>query len=183
MAEVSVLAISGSLRENSYNTALLRAAVKNSSGLTDFEIYDGLGDLPMYNQDLDGENPPGPVADLRRRVAAADGILIVTPEHNACIPAALKNALDWASTPPAGGIMTGKPVAIAGGSPGTFGSVRAQTVLRGILASIGAEVLAKPEVTVFACHERIDDNGEVTDDFTVSLLDQLVTALAARIAA
>ncbi|MFI8849900.1 NADPH-dependent FMN reductase [Streptomyces sp. 891-h] len=179
----TVLAFSGSLRAESYNTALLNAAVKHASGGVDFDVWDGLGRLPMFNQDLDDENPPREVAELRRRVAAADGLLIVTPEHNASVPAALKNAIDWVSTPPAGGLLPGKPTAIAGASPGPFGSARGQLALRQILTSIGAEVLAKPEVTVFRCHERLDDSGNVTDRTTLSLLTQLTDTLADRITA
>ncbi|GAA2099899.1 NAD(P)H-dependent FMN reductase [Streptomyces albiaxialis] len=178
-----VLAISGSLRADSYNTALLRAAVKHSSGALDIEPYEDLGTLPMFNEDLDNNAPPYEVAELRRRVAAADGLLIVTPEHNASVPAALKNALDWISTPPAGGIAVGMPTAIAGASPGAFGSARGQLALRQILTSIGAEALAKPEVAVFNCHERLDADGTVTDPTTTDLLNRLTDALAARIAA
>jgi chromate reductase len=179
----TVLALSGSLRAASYNTALLHAAVKHTGGGTDFDVYDRLGRLPMFDQDLDNDEPPREVVELRRRVAAADGLLIVTPEHNASIPAALKNAIDWISTPPAGGILPGKSTAIAGASPGPFGSARGQLALRQILTSIGADVLAKPEVAVFRCHERLDEGGNVTDPTTLALLTQLTDALAARIAA
>ncbi|MFH8617008.1 NADPH-dependent FMN reductase [Streptomyces sp. NPDC017979] len=178
----SILALTGSLRAQSYNSALLRAAVKNHSGKVSINIYDDLARLPMYNQDFDNENPPPEVVELRGRVAAADGLFIVTPEHNASIPAALKNAIDWCSTAPANGIMVAKPTAIAGASPGAFGSARAQIALRQILASIGSDVLTKPEVTVFQCHERIDADGNVNDPFTLSLLDDLLSALTARIA-
>jgi chromate reductase, NAD(P)H dehydrogenase (quinone) len=178
----TILALSGSLRAGSYNTALLKAAVKHNSGRASIEIYEDLGRLPMYNQDHDNDNPPPLVVELRRRVAAAEGLLIFTPEHNASIPAALKNAIDWVSTEPAGGILLGKPTAIAGASPGAFGSARGQMALRQILASVGADVLAKPEVAVFHCHERFDGDGSLTDPMTVSLLNQLIDALSARIA-
>ncbi|MGW0737702.1 NADPH-dependent FMN reductase [Streptomyces sp. NPDC002851] len=178
----TILGLSGSLREQSYNTALLKAAIKHNSGKAVIETYDGLSRLPMYNQDHDTDNPPQEVVELRRRVAAADALFIVTPEHNASIPAALKNALDWASTPPAGGILVDKPTAIAGASPGAFGSSRGQLALRQILVSIGADVLAKPEVAVFRVHERLDADGTITDPTTVSLLNQLTDALTTRIA-
>jgi chromate reductase, NAD(P)H dehydrogenase (quinone) len=181
MAKTSILAISGSLRAQSYNTALLRAAVKHGSGSANIEIYEGLADLPLYNEDLDNDTPPAAVAELRRRVAAADGLLLVTPEHNASVSAALKNGIDWMSTRWANGILVGKPTAIAGASPGAFGSSRAQMALRAILASIGSEVLPKPELAVFHCHERFDAEGNLTDAVTLSLLGELVDALAARI--
>ncbi|MEU3253460.1 NADPH-dependent FMN reductase [Streptomyces sp. NPDC006997] len=177
----TILALSGSLRAQSYNTALLKAAVKHNSGKATIEIYEDLARLPMYNQDHDHDDPPREVVELRRRVAEAAGLFIVTPEHNASVPAALKNALDWTSTQPAGGILVGKPIAIAGASPGAFGSSRGQLALRQILASIGADVLAKPEVAVFHCHERVNAEGDVTDPMTLSLLNDLIDALAARI--
>ncbi|RSN56111.1 FMN reductase [Amycolatopsis sp. WAC 04182] len=181
MTELKILAISGSLRDGSYNTALLHAARKRNPGGMTIELYRGLGDLPLYRQDLDTASPPEPVADLRRRVAEADGLLIATPEHNASLPAALKNAIDWASTPAAESPLPGKPIAIVGASPGAFGSVRAQQALRQILASIGADVVVKPEVTVFRSHERFDGEGTLTDDFTASLLAELLAALAGTI--
>ncbi|MGK4593873.1 NADPH-dependent FMN reductase [Amycolatopsis sp. w19] len=183
MTELKILAISGSLRDGSHNTALLHAARKVNPGGMDIELYPGLGELPLYRQDLDTASPPEPVADLRRRVAEADGLLIATPEHNASLPAALKNAIDWASTPIAESPLPGKPIAIAGASPGAFGSVRAQQSLRQILASIGSDVVVKPEVTVFRSHERFDNEGTLTDDFTASLLVELLSALNATIRA
>lgn len=180
MANASILAISGSLRAGSYNSALVRAASKHNPGGADIEIYDGLAGLPMFNQDDDHDAPSPQVADLRRRIAAADGLLIVTPEHNSSIPAALKNAVDWAGTQPGGVVLAGKPVAIAGASPGAFGSVRAQLALRQILTSIGSEVIAKPEVTVFHAHDRFDDAGNLTDQATVARLRDLLTVLIGR---
>ncbi|CAL9651708.1 MULTISPECIES: NADPH-dependent FMN reductase [Streptomyces] len=180
--QATILALSGSLRAQSYNTGLVRAAVKHNSGGAAIEVYEDLALLPMYNQDHDNATPPQEVVEWRSRVAAADGLFIVTPEHNASVPAALKNALDWASTEPAGGILVGKHVAVAGASPGAFGSARAQLALRQILASIGADVLAKPDVSVFHCHERFDAEGNLTDTFAISLIGELVDALSARIA-
>jgi NAD(P)H-dependent FMN reductase len=90
MTELKILAISGSLRDGSHNTALLHAARKVNPGGMAVDLYRGLSELPLYRQDLDTASPPEPVADLRRRVAEADGLLIATPEHNASLPAALK---------------------------------------------------------------------------------------------
>ncbi|WP_086828007.1 NADPH-dependent FMN reductase [Allokutzneria sp. NRRL B-24872] len=176
MRELTVLAMSGSLRAGSHNTALARAAVKLNPGGLAIEIERDLGGLPLYDQDLDTGAPPAPVAALRARIAAADALLITTPEHNASIPAALKNAIDWISTAP-GGLLLGKPVAIAGASPGPFGSVRAQLALRQILASVGAEVVVKPEVVVFRCDTRIGDDGALADPYTAELLRELLGAL------
>ncbi|MGW6459471.1 NADPH-dependent FMN reductase [Streptomyces sp. NPDC055078] len=179
MNQLNVLALSGSLRSGSHNTALLRAARKLNPGGMVIGIDSGLGGLPLYSQDLDTGTPPEPVAALRSRIAAADALLIATPEHNASVPAALKNAIDWVSTAP-GALLDGKPVAIAGASPGPFGSVRAQLALRQILVSVGADVLAKPEVTVFRCDTRFDANGALADAHSAELLVALLGALAHR---
>ncbi|GAA3990360.1 NAD(P)H-dependent FMN reductase [Allokutzneria multivorans] len=179
MRELNVLAVSGSLRAGSHNTALLHAAAKLNPGGLVIEMERDLGRIPLYDQDLDAATPPPPVAALRARVAAADALLIATPEHNASIPAVLKNAIDWISTAP-GGLLLGKPVAIAGASPGPFGSVRAQLALRQILASVGAEVVVKPEVTVFRCDTRIGEDGVLADPYTADLLRDLLGALARK---
>ncbi|MET7338910.1 NADPH-dependent FMN reductase [Nonomuraea sp. NPDC005650] len=179
MNEVNVLALSGSLRADSHNTALLRAARTLHSGGLAIDIDHDLGRLPLYNQDLDTGAPPTPVTELRARVAAADALLIATPEHNASVPAALKNAIDWVSTAPEG-LLLDKPVAIAGASPGPFGSVRAQLALRQILASMGAELVVKPEVTVFHCDTRFTHDRRLTDPYTAGLLRELLDALARK---
>ncbi|ALG09469.1 NADPH-dependent FMN reductase [Kibdelosporangium phytohabitans] len=179
MTELTVLALSGSLRGRSHNTALLHAARKLNPGGLAIEIEQDLALLPLYDQDMDTESPPVAVTALRARIAAADALLIATPEHNASVPAALKNAIDWASTAPCG-LLRGKPVAIAGASPGPFGSVRAQLALRQILAAVGAEVVVKPEVTVFHCDTRLTDDGVLTDSHSAGLLRDLLTALARK---
>ncbi|MEV0702290.1 NADPH-dependent FMN reductase [Saccharopolyspora sp. NPDC050389] len=179
--EYRVLALSGSLRADSYNTALLHAAEKLNPGPTSIQIYPGLGDLPLYNQDLEQGALPAAVHDLHQHVLQADGLLIATPEHNASAPAALKNAIDWMSRMPGGAGMAGKPVAVVGASPGALGTVRAQLALRQILGSIGADVLAKPEVLVFRAHEQFDANGILADEFTQNLLVDLLAELAGRI--
>src|SRR3974390_2953088 len=109
-----VLGISGSLREGSHNTALLRAAAMAAPAGVALELYQGLESLPHYNEDRDTELPPAQVVELRRLIANADAVLISTPEYNGSIPGALKNALDWASRPRGGGA----PVGEAGGGVG-----------------------------------------------------------------
>ncbi|SEG69305.1 NADPH-dependent FMN reductase [Saccharopolyspora kobensis] len=115
--EHHVLALSGSLRAGSYNTALLRAARDLAPGSMSVHVHSGLGDLPLYDEDLEQHPFPEAVHDLHRQILRADGLLIATPEHNAAIPAALKNAIDWMSRMPGGSGMSGKPVAVAGASP------------------------------------------------------------------
>ncbi|MEU0503069.1 NADPH-dependent FMN reductase [Nocardia sp. NPDC005998] len=178
--QLEVLAISGSLRAGSYNTALLRAAARIDCGMFAIRPETQLGRLPLYNQDLDTDPAPGPVIALRERVAAADALLIATPEHNSSIPAALKNAIDWISTA-SGALLLDKPIAIAGASPGQFGSIRAQQALRQVLASVGADVVAKPDVAVFRSDTRFTGGGALTDPRTTELLRDLLAALAGKL--
>jgi chromate reductase len=136
-----VLGISGSLRANSYNTQLLRAAEELLPEGVAFELYDGLGTLPPYDQDVEDEGAPAPVQDLRARIAGADAVLFATPEYNGSIPGVLKNAVDWASRPRAGASLANKPVAVAGATTGAFGGVWAQADLRKVLGIAGARVV------------------------------------------
>ncbi|GAB0105506.1 NAD(P)H-dependent FMN reductase [Nocardia sp. JMUB6875] len=179
-----ILGISGSLRAESHNTALLRAAQKFSTGL-EIEIYDGLREIPPYDFDLDTPaQRPAVVADLRERITAADGLLIATPEFNYSIPGVLKNAIDWVSTDwtkTEGLPLHRKPVAIMGAAPTQFGSVRAQLALRQVFVWTESDVVVKPEVIAFRSHERFDENGDLVDDTTIDLLTGLLTALTAKI--
>src|SRR5919109_659858 len=111
-----VLAISGSLRRGSYSSGLLRAARELAPAGAEIELYDGLADLPIFNEDLE-ESPSQPVRDLRERIAAADALLIATPEYNGSVPGGLKNALDWASRPHGTAVLVSKPAAVIGSSP------------------------------------------------------------------
>src|SRR3954447_16576783 len=137
-----VLGISGSLRRDSHNTALLRYAGQlfEAEG-AEFEIYDGLRDIPPYDEDDDVENGPEAVAQLRAAVAEADAVFFATPEYNSSIPGALKNALDWVSRPLATNAMRNKPVAVIGAAAGMFGAVWAQAELRKVLGAMGARVV------------------------------------------
>ncbi|HEX6471017.1 MAG TPA: NADPH-dependent FMN reductase [Streptosporangiaceae bacterium] len=180
MSDPTVLAISGSLRVDSYNTRLLRTAQSLNPGGMNIELYDGLGELPLYNQDLDTDKPPRPVAELRRRIARSAGLLIATPEHNASVPAALKNAIDWASRRIQDSRLTDKPIAIIGASPSPFGTIRAQYELRQMFASIGVHAILKPEVAVPNSHQNFH-NETLTDEYGRALLKELLTNLATTI--
>jgi chromate reductase len=136
-----VLAISGSLRRDSHNTALLRAAAEHLPPGAELELWDGLRDVPAFDQDDDVEPAPVAVARLRDAVVEADAVLIATPEYNHSIPGALKNALDWASRPFTTNAFRGKPVAVIGASAGLFGAVWAQAELRKVLVAMGARVV------------------------------------------
>lgn len=170
-----ILGISGSLRQASYNTALLRAAEELMPTNMDMEIFD-LSPLPMFSQEL--ENPfPDSVVHFRARLAQADAVLIATPEYNASISGVLKNAIDWASRPPQNP-LNGKPVAIMGASKGNFGTLRAQLHLRQILTHIGALPLGKPEVLVARAKQVFNAEGKLVDPATAGYLQDLLTALA-----
>jgi len=170
-----VLALSGSLRRDSYNTVLLRAAVEVAPQGMVVELYEGLASLPPYDADSDvGAGPPA-VQDLRERIAAADALLIATPEYNGSIPGLLKNAVDWASRPLSGSALGGKTVAVIGASTGQYGGMWAQTELRKSLGVAGARVLGNG-VAVPKAQERFDHEGTLLD---VALRDQLAALLAA----
>jgi chromate reductase len=174
-----ILAISGSLRHGSHNTSLVRAAGELLSPLDTLELWDGLREVPPYDQDDDvGPTPPA-VAALRAAVASADAVLIATPEYNSSIPGALKNALDWASRPIATNVFRNKPVAVIGSSAGMFGAVWAQAELRKVLAAMGARV-AEVEVAVGRAQDRFDDEGNLLDDEIRDLLRDALATLSAE---
>jgi chromate reductase len=169
-----VLGISGSLRRSSFNTALLDASSRLLPPGMTLEIYD-LSTLPIYNQD--DEKPfPQQVEDFRRRLGLADALLIATPEYNASITGALKNAIDWASRPPSQP-LNGKPVAIMGASTGNFGTLRAQLHLRQILTHVGALTLPKPEVLIARAGQVFAPDGELVDKAARGFLRDLLVAL------
>jgi chromate reductase len=174
-----ILAISGSLRRGSHNTLLLRAAEEVLSPLDTFELWDGLREVPAYDQDDDAETAPPAVAALRAAVASADAVLIATPEYNSSIPGALKNALDWASRPLASSSFRGKPVAVIGSSAGMFGGVWAQAELRKVLAAMGARVV-EVEIAVGHAHEKFDEDGRLLDDDIREQLGDALATLAAE---
>jgi chromate reductase len=158
-----VLGISGSLRRDSHNTALLRhvGELFEAEGV-EFEIYDGLRDIPPYDEDEDVEDAPAAVARIRAAVAEADAVFFSTPEYNHSIPGVLKNAIDWLSRPTATSVLRGKPVAAIGASTGMFGAVWAQAELRKVLGATGARVV-EGEVPVGHAHTRFGDDGRLSD--------------------
>lgn len=135
-----VLGVSGSLRRDSHNTALLRAAAEGLPPGARLTVFAGLRDLPHFDEDLEAA-PGAAVAAWRAAVRDADALLLATPEYNGSIPGALKNAVDWASRPVADPVLRGKPAAVVGASTGSFGAVWAQADLRKVLARAGARVL------------------------------------------
>jgi chromate reductase, NAD(P)H dehydrogenase (quinone) len=173
-----ILGISGSLRRDSHNTNLLRAAAEAAGPGVELEVYDGLKQIPPYDEDDDVHPRPSSVAHLASAIADADAVLFATPEYNASIPGQLKNAIDWISRPVATNVLRNKPVMVVGASTGAFGAVWAQTELRKVLAALGARVL-DVELPVPHAHTRLDE-GQLTDDDIRTLLAEAVEALAAE---
>ncbi len=172
-----VLAISGSLRAGSHNTALLQAAAELVEPDETFELWQELREIPPYDEDIDVEPAPRAVASLRDAVAAADAILIATPEYNHSLPGALKNALDWASRPFATNPFRGKPVVVIGASTGIFGAVWAQADVRKVLGAIGARVLDF-ELPVGQAADKFDASGDLVDDDVRAKLAEALALLA-----
>jgi chromate reductase len=176
-----VLAISGSLREGSYNTMLLRNALELFGGDVVVEELGGLKDVPPYDADDDGDGVPASVAALRTAFAGADAVLVSTPEYNRSAPGHLKNALDWVSRPLPTNPLRNKPAAVVGASTGAFGAVWGQAELRKVLAAIGARVV-EGEVAVGHAPTRFDANGTLVDEDLREQLGEVVDALAAAVA-
>jgi chromate reductase, NAD(P)H dehydrogenase (quinone) len=152
---VRILAVSGSLRAGSYNTALLRAAVAAAPDGVELELWEGIGELPIYDQDLE-DDVPDSVRRLREDWSSADAILFATPEYNGSVPGGLKNAIDWASRPKGEAALLNANVAVVGASTGQFGALWAQQDLRRILGIAGARVV-EGELPVARAHEGLDD--------------------------
>jgi chromate reductase, NAD(P)H dehydrogenase (quinone) len=170
-----LLGISGSLRQGSYNRALLEAAAAEvACGDVEFVLWRGLADIPAYSEDL--ATVPPSVEMLRRALAEADAVLIATPEYNASVPGALKNALDWVSTPLPRSALRNKPVAVIGASQGMFGAVWAQADMRKILKAIGALVDDR-ELCVARAHEAFTDDGRLHDPVLAARLRAIVNDL------
>jgi chromate reductase, NAD(P)H dehydrogenase (quinone) len=168
---MTVLGISGSLRRDSYNTKLLRAAEELLPASAELEIWDELKAVPPFDED----DEPGTavVESLREAVARADVLLFVTPEYNHSIPGQLKNAVDWLSRPVATSALRGKPALVVGASTGAFGAVWAQAELRKVLAAAGARIV-EAEVALGHAPTKFDDDGALIDE---EIEDQLREAL------
>jgi chromate reductase len=177
MKNVAVLL--GSLSENSINKTLAKAIEKLAQGRLHFDYLD-IAALPFYNNDL-WDNPPAAVTELKRRVEAADAVLIVTPEFNRSFPGLVKNALDWGSRPYGQSSWTGKPLALAGASVGAIGTAAVQSQLRSVLPVLGFVVMGQPEVYFQFQPGLIDEHFEVTDDQSRAFLAGFVDSYLAWI--
>jgi chromate reductase, NAD(P)H dehydrogenase (quinone) len=174
---IKVLGICGSLRKGSYNMAALRTAIaQKPSGMT-IEVAD-ISQIPPYDEDVRQQGFPPPVETLRRQIAAADALLFACPEYNYSMSGVLKNAIDWASRPP-DQPFAGKPVAIFGAAASVAGSARAQYDLRRSCVFLDMHPLNKPEIFIGQAHTKFDEQGNLTDDIALTLLGDLLVALAA----
>jgi chromate reductase len=173
---VRVLAISGSLRKGSYNTALLRAAIELAPEGVTLEIAD-IGALPHYDDDVYAKGFPEPIARFRDQCSNAEAFLMATPEYNYSISGVLKNAIDWASRPP-NQPFAGKVLGIVGATPYLGGTVRAQVHLRQIAVFLDLHVVNKPEVQVRQAKDHFDADNKLTDETTKKLLRQHLEVLA-----
>jgi chromate reductase len=169
---MQILAISGSLRKGSYNTAALRACNEFLPAGMTMRIT-SIADLPMFDQDVFDAGIPEPAKRLRAEIAQADGVLIASPEYNFSLSGALKNAIDWASRPP-DQCWQDKPVAIFSCTQGPLGGARVQYDLRRILVQLWAHVLPRPEVFVGSAPSKFDAQGKITDDNTKKFLTDLL---------
>jgi len=179
MAEpLRILGIAGSLRANSLNRALLRAAAELAPAGMAIDTFD-LALVPLYNGDVEAAGDPPGVAAFKRAIADADGVLMATPEYNHGVPGVMKNAVDWASRPPGSAVLGGKPVGLIGASPGITGTARGQSQLRQAFEFTNSFCMPQPELLVFKAHEKFDAGGVLTDGPTAQYLQRYLAAFAA----
>lgn len=178
---IEALGIAGSLREGSYNRALLRAAREEAPEVLEVKIFDNetLKQIPMYNEDVRQEGAPDAVVALKGAIRRTDALVIATPEYNHSISGVLKNVIDWASRPPDTSPLDGKPVAIMGASQGSFGTVRAQMHLRQVCAYTNMLPLQQPMVLVAEASRKFDEQGRLQHEATARFVRKQMEALVA----
>jgi chromate reductase, NAD(P)H dehydrogenase (quinone) len=177
-----VLGISGSLRRDSYNHALLRRAAERLPAGAELVEFDRLREIPPYDADLEegGAQAPEPVEALREAMREADAVLIATPEYNHSIPGALKNALDWASRPAGESALAGTPAAVIGASTGMFGAVWAQAELRKVLGALGGRVVDAELPIPHAAQVYADGELQLSPE-QAAALDELLAELIGEV--
>lgn len=179
MTSSRLLGVSGSLRRDSFSTAILRTLQTALAPSVELFLHP-LDDVPLYNQDHDTATPPEAVRRLRTAIGQSDGVVIVSPEFNYGIPGVLKNALDWASRPYGASTLIGKPVATITASPAFTGGVRAQSQLNETLLATQSRLIAGPQTVIGSVHEKILD-GRLTDEPSLQFALQAVRALLREI--
>ncbi|HEY1037038.1 MAG TPA: NADPH-dependent FMN reductase [Candidatus Paceibacterota bacterium] len=174
----NIVAIAGSLRKGSYNSSLISAAQKIGSSLSSkgaehdlaIEILD-ISSLPLFDQDVEAAGFPEAAQAMKDKIAAADGVIIATPEYNRSVPGVLKNAIDWMSRPYGQNSFAGKPTLVMGASMGPIATAVAQSHLKQIMLYLDAKVIGQPEIYVGTAHEKFDASGELIDESTTSHLE------------
>jgi chromate reductase, NAD(P)H dehydrogenase (quinone) len=179
-ASIRIVAMSGSLRRKSYNTAALYAAGKLIPPGADFDII-SLDGLPLFNADIEQSGAPPAVTAFREALRRADGLMLATPEYNFSISAVLKNALEWASRPP-NPPLYGKPCALLGVSTSPFGTARGQLSLRQVCVALNLNTLNVPYVDIPDANAKYDESNRLTDETALGLIKQLLNELCGVVA-
>src|SRR5438105_1105740 len=176
---ITILAIAGSLRKDSYNKGALRAAQQLCPEGAKIEVYDIAG-LPLFNQDEE-KTPTPKVSEFKQKIRAADAILISTAEYNYGVSGVLKNAIDCASRPYGDSAWNGKPVAIMSAAAGVAGGLRAQYQLRQCFVFLNMDAVVQPEVAIGNAMQRFDSQGNLTDETSKKMIAQLLQNLVAKV--
>ncbi|MEU6664198.1 NAD(P)H-dependent oxidoreductase [Streptomyces sp. NPDC046821] len=181
---VRILALVGSLRAGSHNRQLAEAAAKHAPAGVDIEIFEGLADVPFYNEDIDVEGSvPAAAAALRAAAAQTDAFLLFSPEYNGTMPAVLKNAIDWLSRPFGAGAISAKPVAVVGTAFGQYGGVWAQDDARKVAGIAGGAVLEDVKLSIPGSVTRFAELHPADDAEVVTGLSEVLSALSEKAAA
>jgi NAD(P)H-dependent FMN reductase len=176
-----ILALVGSLRAGSHNRQLAETAVKLAPAGAEIALYEGLAEIPFYNEDIDAEGSvPAAAARLREAASGADALLLFTPEYNGTIPAVLKNAIDWLSRPMGAGAISGKPVAVVGTAFGQYGGVWAQDEARKAVGIAGGTVVEDIKLSIPGSVTRFAELHPADDSEVVEQLTDVVTRLQDR---
>src|SRR5690625_3898539 len=172
---ITILAFAGSLRKDSYNKSLLRAAKEVAPGNVKIKIFD-LEGIPFFSEDVEAEGDPDYVTQFKEAIRKADGLLIATPEYNYGMSSATKAAVEWASRPPKDAPLEFKPVGIMGASTSLTGTARAQGQLRQSFSYTNSYCMSYPEILVYQADEKFDDKGNLTDEETLEFLETYMEA-------
>lgn len=170
-----VLGIAGSTRKGSFNMSAMRAMKNIAPEDVEIEIFDNLGEILPFNQDLEND-PPEVIIELKKKIRESDGIIFATPEYNYSVPGVLKNAIDWASRPYGDNAFDGKPAAIIGASISMTGTARAQYHLRQMMVFLNMFPLNRPEVMIPMAQDKFNEEGNITDEHTKEKLNECLLA-------
>jgi len=174
---IRAVGLAGSLRAGSYNRLLLDNAIRLAPASLEITVFDRIGEIPPFNEDVAAAGDPPPVAALRSAIREGQALVIATPEYNFGVPGVLKNALDWVSVPAGASGLEGRVVAMMGASPSILGTARAQTQLRQLFVFTQSHVVTHPEVFVTKAHQRFGADGRLTDPGATKLIGRLLVNL------